>query len=105
MIEIVPLFGRAEFIPLVAEWNWEEWRDLLSSDSCAAFAEDLRARTRRDGIPITFIALDDGVPVGTSSLVKDDLPTRPELTPWLDPFTWSHRIVGAASGRISCGTR
>ena len=83
MIAVVPLFDRAEFIPLVAQWNWDEWRDLLPVDSCEAFAADLRARTRRDGIPIHFLALDDGVPVGTSSLIADDLPTRPELTPWL----------------------
>ena len=82
MIEIVPLFDRTEFIPLVARWNWQEWSDLLPCDSCEAFADDLRARTRRDGVPITFIALDDGVPVGAASLIEDDLPTRPDLTPW-----------------------
>ena len=82
MIEIVSLFARAEFIPLVAQWTWDEWSDLLPCASCAAFADDLRAHTRGDGIPITFVALDDGVAVGTASLIADDLPTRPELTPW-----------------------
>ena len=83
MIEIVTLFDRPAFIPIVAQWNWEQWSDLLPVDSCDAFAADLRARTRRDGIPITFLALDGGVPIATSSLIADDLETRPELTPWL----------------------
>ena len=83
MIEIVALFDRPEFIPLVAEWNWAEWRDLLPCASCEAFADDLRAKTRRDGIPITFLALEDGQPIATSSLLPDDLEIRPELTPWL----------------------
>src|SRR5688572_13759565 len=30
----------------------------------------------------TFL-LDDNVPVGTASLVNSDLPSRPDLTPWL----------------------
>ena len=83
MIAVISLFDRAEFIPIVARWNWDEWRDLLPCVSCEAFAEDLRAHTRRDGVPITFLALDDGVPVGTASLIADDLEMRPELTPWL----------------------
>ena len=83
MIEVVPLFDRPEFIPVVAQWNWAEWRELLPCVSCAAFADELRAHTRRDGVPITFLALDGGVPVGTVSLIADDLEMRPELTPWL----------------------
>ncbi len=83
MIEIVTLCDRPEFIPLVARWNWAEWSDLLPCASCDAFAEDLRARTTRDRVPITFLALEDGAPAGTVSLIEDDLETRPELTPWL----------------------
>ena len=83
MIEVVALFDRPEFIPIVAQWNWAEWRDLLTCASCEAFADDLRAKTRRDGIPITFLALEDDAPVGTVSLLADDLESRPELTPWL----------------------
>ena len=83
MIEIVTLFDRPEFIPLVAQWNWAEWRDLLPCASCEAFADDLRAKTRRDGIPITYLALDAGAAVGMVSLLADDLESRPELTPWL----------------------
>ena len=83
MSEVVTLVDRPEFIPIVAQWNWEQWSDLLPVESCAAFAADLRARTRRDGIPITFLALDGGVPVGTASVIEDDLETRCELTPWL----------------------
>lgn len=83
MIEIVALFDRPQFIPLVAGWNWTEWRDLLPCDSCEAFAADLRLRTRRDEIPVTFLAIEDGVPIATASVIADDLETRPELTPWL----------------------
>ena len=83
MTEVVTLADYPEFIPVVAQWNWSEWSDLLPVASCAAFAAGLHAHTRRDGIPITFLTLEDGTPVGTSSLLTDDLETRPELTPWL----------------------
>ncbi|MEO7318915.1 MAG: GNAT family N-acetyltransferase [Chthoniobacteraceae bacterium] len=99
MIEIVPLFDRPEFIPVVAQWNWAEWKDLLPCVSCEAFADDLRAHTRRDGVPITFLALDGGVPVGTSSLIADDLEMRPELTQWLASLS-----VGRARRASRLGT-
>ncbi len=83
MIEVITLCDRPEFIPLIARWNWEEWSDLLSCNSCEKFAEDLRACTQRDGIPITFLALENGELIATSSLILDDLEIRPELTPWL----------------------
>jgi hypothetical protein len=31
----------------------------------------------------TFVLFDDEEPVGTASLVTNDLPLRPDLTPWL----------------------
>lgn len=100
MIEIVALFDRPEFVPLVARWNWAEWRDLLPCASCEAFADDLRAKTRHDGIPITFLALDDGVPVGTVSLLADDLESRPELTPWLASLYVVPERRGSGLGKI-----
>jgi predicted N-acetyltransferase YhbS len=31
----------------------------------------------------TFVLFDDDVQVGTASLIANDLPSRPDLTPWL----------------------
>ena len=100
MIEIVALFDRPKFIPLVAGWNWTEWRDLLPCASCEAFADDLRAKTRRDGIPITLLAFDDGVPVGTVSLLADDLESRSELTPWLASLYVAPEKRGRGLGKM-----
>ena len=100
MIEIVALADRPEFISLVAQWNWAEWRDLLPCTSCEAFADDLRAKTRRDGIPITLLAFDDGVPVGTVSLLADDLESRSELTPWLASLYVAPEKRGRGLGEV-----
>ena len=100
MIEIVTLFERSQFIPVVAQWNWAEWRDLLPCASCEAFADDLRAKTRRDGIPITFLALDAGAAVGTASILADDLESRPELTPWLASLYVLPEKRGGGLGRM-----
>jgi GNAT superfamily N-acetyltransferase len=83
VITFVPLLDRAEFIPLVAQWNWDEWGELLPERSAAEYADYLRREMRRDGIPIAYLALDDGLLVGTVSLLPDDLEIRPEITPWL----------------------
>ena len=45
--------------------------------------EYISAASRGNPIPQTFVLLADGKPVGTSSLVADDLKERPDLTPWL----------------------
>jgi N-acetylglutamate synthase-like GNAT family acetyltransferase len=59
-----------------------------------------RARTARHAIPKTFVALENDQIVGTASLVEDDMPTRPELTPWLAAVyvlpEFRHRGIGLA---------
>jgi len=35
------------------------------------------------GAEETFILFEGGTPVGTASLARTDLPSRPDLTPWL----------------------
>ena len=44
----IPLFDRAQFIPLVAQWKWQERIALLPCNSWEALAADLGVRTRRE---------------------------------------------------------
>jgi GNAT superfamily N-acetyltransferase len=43
----------------------------------------LRTHTVRDTVPFTIVALADGVPVGSCSVVENDCVHRPQYTPWV----------------------
>ena len=70
-------------IEIVARWQWGEWGHLDPDDSLAARIAGLRDQTDPNRIPTTFIALDGGEPLGTASLVEDDMSTHRDLSPWL----------------------
>ncbi len=76
---IVALTSRPELTPAVAGWLLDEFRHALSPSHDEQVAELLAQRAPEE----TFVLFDDNVPVGTASLVTNDLPSRPDLTPWL----------------------
>lgn len=84
-----------DLIETVAHWQWGEWGHLDPEDSLAARIAGLRDQVDAGHIPATFIALDGDEPLGSASIVADDLPTHPELTPWLA----SVYVTPAARGR------
>jgi predicted N-acetyltransferase YhbS len=79
MNTIVPLSARPELAADVAEWLLNAFRHARSPSHAEQVARLLAQKAPEE----TFVLFDDGVPVGTASLVKNDLPSRPDLTPWL----------------------
>lgn len=82
-------------IETVARWQWGEWGHLDPTDSLAARIASLRDQTDPNRIPTTFIAMGGGEPLGTASLVEDDMSTHRDLSPWLA----SVYVTPAARGR------
>ncbi len=71
-----------EHIPVVAGWLNEEWGAIRSELIDQTL--DLLARSAlKDRWPFVLVALKNGIPIGTASLILDDMRTRPDLTPWL----------------------
>jgi GNAT superfamily N-acetyltransferase len=101
---IAPLADHLELVPTLAHWHWSEWETEDPQGTPEKWAERLARRTRRDGIPTTFVALSSplsgGQLLGSASLVEHDLPPRPDLTPWLAGVyvapAWRGRGVGSA---------
>jgi GNAT superfamily N-acetyltransferase len=77
---IVAVSDHPEMAPAVAKWLLDAFRHDLSPSHDELTAQLLAQKAPSEE---TFILLADGVPVGTASLVKNDLPSRPDLTPWL----------------------
>jgi predicted N-acetyltransferase YhbS len=83
MAEIGYLADHMEFAPLLADWHHREWAALLPGWTRDRAEADLRTHTGRCQIPTTLVALDDSRPVGSASLLIDDLDGWEHLTPWL----------------------
>ncbi|MGI8855780.1 MAG: GNAT family N-acetyltransferase [Thermomicrobiales bacterium] len=81
-MRIDTIANHPDLVETVARWQWGEWgRD--PDDSLGARIASIGAQTDADRIPTTFVALDGDEPLGSASLVADDMSTHPELTPWL----------------------
>ena len=81
-ILIVKIADRPDLVPIVAGWLWYEWwhRDGYTLEQTH---DAVAASVSPSGPPQTFVLVVDGKPIGTASLVTQDLNERPDLTPWL----------------------
>lgn len=85
---------------VVAAWIWEEWA--RHEPGATRQASDAVVFEALAGAPLPhfLVARVDGAPVGCASIVAADLPTRPDLGPWLANVyvlpAWRGRGVGAA---------
>ena len=82
-VRIEHLAEHHEEVPTVARWLMEQWGHLCPNVGYEEFVATMERRTAHHQIPQTFVALEDGVLIGTASLIEHDVPTRAELTPWL----------------------
>ncbi|MBW3597275.1 MAG: GNAT family N-acetyltransferase [Planctomycetes bacterium] len=82
-MQIEDLRSRPEFVPTLAAWHHAQWGELNPQNTLEARVERMQRSLHEGPIPSTFVAVEDDHPLGSASLVAHDLPTRPELTPWL----------------------
>ncbi len=73
-----------DLIPTIAQWHFAEWHALFPHKSVEDFAADLRESLQQDGLPQTWLLLDEqGEAAGTASLLLSDMTTNQDLSPWL----------------------
>lgn len=70
-------------MPVLAQWHHEQFSHLAPGGSVEACLAGFRTHRGRRQIPTTVVALSGETLLGSASLVARDLPTRPELSPWL----------------------
>jgi N-acetylglutamate synthase-like GNAT family acetyltransferase len=77
------LADRPDTLPTLARWKHDEWGHLRPGDTVEKRQARLARMAKRDGIPLTVVALEDEEVLGCASLIEHDMETRMELTPWL----------------------
>ncbi|MBS9402266.1 GNAT family N-acetyltransferase [Halomonas sp. TRM85114] len=82
-IRIARLDGDSPHVPILAEWAHDTWGHLHPGRSLGSAIAILRDECGAGGVPSVFAALHGDTPVGTASLVADDMSDRLDLTPWL----------------------
>ncbi|MBN2402463.1 MAG: GNAT family N-acetyltransferase [Spirochaetes bacterium] len=82
MAYITILTKHPEYAPILAFWAYKEWyqtRSITFDLVIKAYEE----RTKNAKIPVTWIVIEDEIPVGMVSLKENDLWSRKDLNPWL----------------------
>lgn len=82
-MNIVRLNATAEHATTLAKWVYEEWDRHRPDGSIATTELALRTMPDATGLPLSFVALRDGAPVGMVRLVAHDMESREDLSPWL----------------------
>ena len=83
-MKIEHLAVHSRVIPILATWVYDEWGHWMEPDATPeTLVTTFEERTVRGQIPETFVAVQDGKPLGTASLVLHDMAARMDLSPWL----------------------
>ena len=97
----IRVLAETPHLDTVAAWLHAQWwaADGYTRDATLAF---LRAATG-PAAPMTLVAEQDGVPVGTATFDTDDLDSRPDLSPWLASVLVApgHRRQGVATALVA----
>lgn len=72
-----------QHIPTIAEWHQQQWHHISPHLTTELRIQQYASYASGASIPCCIIALIDGRPAGSASLVEDDMETRPDLGPWL----------------------
>jgi GNAT superfamily N-acetyltransferase len=83
MMQTVLLADRPDLVPTVAGWIHGEWA-LLSGRSLAQTVDRFAHEQPASSLPVTVVALLDGLAAGVASLrVRDSTHWDPGTTPWI----------------------
>ena len=99
-VRISYLVEHPEYIPLLAQWLFEQWDAILGEKTPETRIKKLNAHMNRDQLPIAWVAHANGQLLGTAALRVHDLEGREDLTPWLGGVfvgsQFRRRGIGAA---------
>ncbi|MCH8622849.1 GNAT family N-acetyltransferase [Undibacterium sp. TS12] len=97
-MQITYLADHLHHIPILANWQHEQFSYLAPAVSLEQRMEKLTASAQKQGMPLSFIAVDNDKLLGSASLLQKTI-THPHLSPWLSAVyvTPAHRRQGIAT--------
>lgn len=81
-MQILNLREAPEHIPTLAAWHHQQWSSLNPDGSLEKRIATMQSYLSDDFVPSTLIAKTSEL-LGSAAIVKNDMDTKPELTPWL----------------------
>jgi predicted N-acetyltransferase YhbS len=82
-VRIEYLADHSQCVDQLARWHHAQWSYLNPARSLEERKNELARHNAPRQVPTTFVALQNGEPLGSASLVEHDLKRRTDLTPWL----------------------
>ncbi len=97
------LANHPQHIVTLAQWHQNQWHDISPQLNLDKRIEFMSTHQNTASVPVTLIALNKKQPMGSASLIDNDMEDRPQYSPWLasvyvDPI---FRAQGVASALIS----
>ena len=80
---IFDLKDKSEHIPTLAVWHHQEWSYLNPGGSVQTRIEKMNNYLSGMPIPKMFVWVDAQNVIGSAGILKCDMDSKPELTPWL----------------------
>ena len=71
-----------QHLEAVGNWIFHQWWS-RRCDSAEVVLAWLRTHTPKDKVPYTVVALVEGIPVGSCSVIQNDCVHRPQYSPWV----------------------
>jgi len=95
-MNILNLQEEPQQIGQLVEWHHNEWSYLNPDGSIEQRTEKMKMYLEPDFVPSTFIGKDNDALIGSAAIVKCDMDTHEELSPWLASVyvSTSHRKHG-----------
>jgi GNAT superfamily N-acetyltransferase len=99
-VEIRFLAEIPQHAPVLAAKHAQEWAHLYPDQDESAVLTAFSAEAADGHLPATLLALDGEMLLGSVSLIFGDLPSRPDLDPWLASLFVFHRHRGKGVGNF-----
>ncbi len=82
-MKIVDLKEIPEIIPILAKWHHDQWAYLNPQSTLEGRIEKYHEYCGEEFIPSTYVACRNSDILGSASIIKHDMKTRMEYSPWL----------------------
>jgi GNAT superfamily N-acetyltransferase len=102
-MRIIRIEDAQEHIETTAKWLYDEWGRHTPNGSISRAEMELSITPDAHGLPVSFIAVDDYVPVGIARLIANDMETRKDISPWLASVFVLPKCRGRRIGSQLCG--